>query len=75
MGARTTAGEGHQGQDIRAATCEKGVHWVVAATDGTITNVGSYSVYLGRSSLDTLLAGAAGMMTVLSVRRLRRKVR
>ncbi len=40
------AGNGHQGQDIRAATCEKDKHWVVAATDGTITNVGSYSVYL-----------------------------
>jgi MYXO-CTERM domain-containing protein len=40
------SGTGHQGQDIRAATCEKGVHWVVAAVDGTITNIGSYSVYL-----------------------------
>ncbi len=40
------AGTGHQGQDIRAATCEKDVHWVVAATDGTITSIGSYSVYL-----------------------------
>jgi murein DD-endopeptidase MepM/ murein hydrolase activator NlpD len=40
------AGTGHQGQDIRAATCQKGVHWTVAVTDGTITNVGSYSVYL-----------------------------
>lgn len=40
------AGTGHQGQDIRAATCEKGVHWTVAVVDGTITNIGSYSVYL-----------------------------
>lgn len=40
------AGTGHQGQDIRAATCDKDVHPVVAAEDGTITNVGSYSVYL-----------------------------
>lgn len=40
------SGTGHQGQDIRAATCEKDVHWVVAAADGSITNVGSYSVYL-----------------------------
>ena len=37
---------GHQGQDIRAASCDKDVHWVVAVTDGTITNIGSYSVYL-----------------------------
>ena len=40
------SGTGHQGQDIRAAPCDKNVHWIVAATDGTITNVGSYSVYL-----------------------------
>jgi hypothetical protein len=40
------AGTGHQGQDIRPATCEAGVHWAVAAADGTITNVGNYSVYL-----------------------------
>ena len=40
------SGTGHQGQDIRAATCKKGVHWTVAVADGTITNVGSYSVYL-----------------------------
>jgi MYXO-CTERM domain-containing protein len=40
------AGTGHQGQDIRPATCEKSVHWAVAAVDGTITNIGSYSVYL-----------------------------
>ena len=40
------AGTGHQGQDIRAASCKKGVHWTVAAVDGTITSIGSYSVYL-----------------------------
>lgn len=40
------AGEGHQGQDIRAASCENKKHWVVAVADGTITQVGSYSVYL-----------------------------
>lgn len=40
------SGNGHQGQDIRAASCKKGVHWAVAATDGTITNIGSYSVYV-----------------------------
>ncbi len=43
------SGNGHQGQDIRAATCEKGVHWAVAVADGTITNIGSYSVYLTAS--------------------------
>jgi hypothetical protein len=40
------SGEGHQGQDIRASTCDKDVHWAVAAVDGTITQIGSYSVYL-----------------------------
>ena len=40
------AGTGHQGQDIRPATCVKDLHWVVAAENGTITSVGSYSVYL-----------------------------
>ena len=40
------AGTGHQGQDIRPATCEKSVHANVATTDGTITHIGSYSVYL-----------------------------
>jgi murein DD-endopeptidase MepM/ murein hydrolase activator NlpD len=46
------SGQGHQGQDIRAATCEETqktqprLYWAVAAVDGRITNVGSYSVYL-----------------------------
>lgn len=40
------AGEGHQGQDIRAASCMAGVHWAVAVTDGRITSIGSYTVYL-----------------------------
>lgn len=40
------AGQGHQGQDIRPATCAKDVHDAVAAADGTVTNIGSYSVYV-----------------------------
>ncbi|MBL4683724.1 MAG: hypothetical protein JKY37_03975 [Nannocystaceae bacterium] len=40
------AGQGHQGQDIRPATCDDGVHWNVSTTDGTVTNIGSYSVYV-----------------------------
>ncbi|WP_417498430.1 peptidoglycan DD-metalloendopeptidase family protein [Maricaulis sp.] len=39
-------GHGHQGQDIRPATCTDGVHQAVAAVDGTITSIGSYSVRL-----------------------------
>ncbi|MBW2522834.1 MAG: peptidoglycan DD-metalloendopeptidase family protein [Deltaproteobacteria bacterium] len=40
------AGQGHQGQDIRPATCANHAYWCVATTAGTITNVGTYSVYL-----------------------------
>jgi MYXO-CTERM domain-containing protein len=40
------AGTGHQGQDVRAADCKKGVHTTVAVVDGTITSIGTYSVYL-----------------------------
>ncbi len=40
------AGTGHQGQDIRPPSCAKDMHWVVAVEAGTITSVGSYSVYL-----------------------------
>jgi len=40
------AGKGHQGQDIRPATCEKKVHWIVAAESGRITSIGSYTVTL-----------------------------
>lgn len=39
-------GKGHQGQDIRPATCVKAKHWVVAAESGVITDVGGYSVTL-----------------------------
>ncbi len=39
-------GGGHQGQDIRPATCEDKTHWAVAAEAGRITNIGKYSVYL-----------------------------
>lgn len=40
------AGQGHQGQDIRPATCSKDVHWAVAASDGTVESVGRYSLFL-----------------------------
>lgn len=39
-------GKGHQGQDIRPATCKKGQHWAVAAEGGIITGIGSYTVTL-----------------------------
>ena len=40
------AGKGHQGQDIRPATCVKKIHWVVAAEAGVVTTIGSYSVFI-----------------------------
>lgn len=40
------SGVGHQGQDIRASTCDNAVHPYVAARDGTVTSIGSYSVYV-----------------------------
>ena len=43
---RCPAGRGHQGQDIRPATCHDGVHWAVAAEAGQVINIGSKSVWL-----------------------------
>lgn len=43
-------GTGHQGQDIRPQSCKKNQYWTVAAEDGKITNVGSYSVTLTASA-------------------------
>jgi hypothetical protein len=39
------SGTGHQGQDIRPSTCDKSTHWVVAAEDGQITDIGTYAVW------------------------------
>ncbi|MGX6648754.1 M23 family metallopeptidase [Maricaulaceae bacterium MS644] len=42
-------GQGHQGQDIRPASCPPvtgGAHMAVAAADGYISNIGSISVWL-----------------------------
>ncbi|WP_417496408.1 M23 family metallopeptidase [Maricaulis sp.] len=39
-------GHGHQGQDIRPASCNDGIHQALASADGTITSIGSYSVRL-----------------------------
>ncbi len=40
------SGKGHQGQDIRASTCANKTWWAVATEAGTITSIGTYSVYL-----------------------------
>lgn len=41
-----STGKGHQGVDIRPATCKRNIHWAVAAADGVISNIGTYSVTL-----------------------------
>jgi murein DD-endopeptidase MepM/ murein hydrolase activator NlpD len=48
------AGRGHQGVDIRPATCQKNRHWVVAAENGVISSIGTYTVYLRGSNTGTL---------------------
>ena len=40
------AGIGHQGQDVRPATCEDKKHQVVATAAGQVTNIGTYSIYV-----------------------------
>lgn len=46
-------GQGHQGQDIRAASCANDTHWAVAALDGKVTNIGNYSLYVLTSDGNT----------------------
>lgn len=60
------AGIGHQGQDIRPATCEKDVHWIVAGQAGQVTNIGSYSVYVTSENGQRLdyLHGAVNTLAV-----------
>jgi murein DD-endopeptidase MepM/ murein hydrolase activator NlpD len=38
------SGQGHQGQDIRPKTCKANQYWAVAAEDGVVTQLGSYTV-------------------------------
>ncbi len=49
------SGTGHQGQDIRPNTCKAANYTAVAAEDGTITQIGSYTVYLSSSTGRTYL--------------------
>ncbi|MBP2490881.1 murein DD-endopeptidase MepM/ murein hydrolase activator NlpD [Rhizobium leguminosarum] len=44
------SGQGHQGQDIRPGTCKASLYWAVAAENGIVTNIGSYSVTIQGSS-------------------------
>jgi murein DD-endopeptidase MepM/ murein hydrolase activator NlpD len=40
------SGKGHQGQDIRPATCEKDKYWAVAVEDGRIAKISRFTVTL-----------------------------
>lgn len=40
------AGGGHMGQDLRPPTCQGNTYWAVAAADGVVTSIGTYSVRL-----------------------------
>ena len=44
------SGQGHQGQDIRPKTCKANTYWAVAAEDGTVTQIGSYTVAITGNS-------------------------
>ena len=63
------SGKGHQGQDIRPATCTAKVHWVVAVEDGFIAQIGTYSVTL-QSANGTLYRYLHLQMDDLAVREL-----
>lgn len=40
------AGGGHMGQDLRPPICQGNTYWAVAAADGVVTSIGTYSVRL-----------------------------
>ena len=39
-------GNGHQGQDVRPSTCEKDKHITVSVSEGTVTGIGTYTVFI-----------------------------
>ena len=41
-----SGGKGHQGVDIRSASCEKGKYYAVAVENGVISSIGKYTVTL-----------------------------
>ncbi len=51
-------GTGHQGQDIRAASCKDKTHWTVATVDGTIISASGPGT--GNPGYQVLLVGADG---------------
>ncbi|SDQ33710.1 M23 family metallopeptidase [Pseudovibrio sp. Tun.PSC04-5.I4] len=44
------ASGGHQGQDIRPASCEASKHWAVAADNGIVAHVGRFAVTIQTAS-------------------------
>lgn len=63
------SGKGHQGQDIRPATCKANLHYAVAAEDGIIAQIGTYSVTL-QTKGGTLYRYMHMKMSELSVKEL-----
>lgn len=62
-------GRGHQGQDIRPRSCVANMYWTVAAEDGVIAQIGTFSVTLqGKSG--TIYRYLHLNMKNLAVRRL-----
>ncbi len=49
------SGTGHQGQDIRPNSCQAAVYVAVAAEDGVISQIGTYTVYLSSNTGRTYL--------------------
>ncbi|MEZ4473308.1 MAG: peptidoglycan DD-metalloendopeptidase family protein [bacterium] len=68
------AGTGHQGQDIRPSTCENRRHRTVAAEDGVISSIGTYSVSLmaDRGTLHRYLHMDPASLAVREGQRVRR---
>ncbi|MBX7100342.1 MAG: peptidoglycan DD-metalloendopeptidase family protein [Myxococcaceae bacterium] len=58
------SGIGHQGQDVRAASCVKEIHPTVAAADGTITSIGTYILYLAAADGTVYRYGHMGKLKV-----------
>lgn len=48
------AGTGHQGVDIRPASCEKDRYWAVAVENGKVSHIGHYSLFLRGEETGTI---------------------
>lgn len=68
------ASGGHQGQDIRPASCEASKHWAVAAEDGIVAHVGRFGVTI-QSATGTLYRYVHLDMATLQVKPMDKIVR